>query len=152
VTAEPGQRPVLRHRVRPGPLPRPGWKALAFIAVTFAAALLFSLTCQRSQVRITQQQAIGIALKQVSFEPKRTQIRFVRQGLGTVSYWAVSLSVPSQDGKVYRRLAVVQVNANTGEVKRVVRERDVAVEGLDASPQESGPQVGEPSTDGQPGS
>lgn len=150
MTVEPGQRPVLRHRVRAGPVPRPGWKALVFVIVTFAAALAFSLTCQRSQVRITQQQAIGIALKQVTFEPKRTQIRFVRQGLGAVSFWAVSLSVPSRDGKMYRRLAVVQVNANTGEVAKVVRERDVAVEGLDPSPQESGPQVGDPSTDGQP--
>ncbi len=136
------RRSVLRHRVRPGPLQRPRWAAVAFVAVTFAAALVFSLSCQRSQIRISKQQAITIALRQVDFQPTRTQIRFVRQGLQGAPYWAVSLSQPSPNGKVYLRLAVIQLNANTGDVAKVIREKNVSVEGATPSPQSSGQQEG----------
>ncbi len=134
------RRSLLRHRVRPGPLQRPRWAAVAFVAVTFAAALVFSLSCQRSQIRISKDQAITIALRQVDFQPTRTQIRFVRQGLQGAPYWAVSLSKPSPNGRVYRRLAVIQLNANTGDVTKVIREKDVLVEGGTQSPQSSGQQ------------
>ncbi len=134
------RRSLLRHRVRPGPLQRPRWAAVAFVAVTFAAALVFSLSCQRSQIRISKDQAITIALRQVDFQPTRTQIRFVRQGLQGAPYWAVSLSKPSPNGRVYLRLAVIQLNANTGDVTKVIREKDVLVEGGTQSPQTSGQQ------------
>jgi uncharacterized membrane protein YkoI len=78
--------------------------------------------CQQEQVRLTQEQAIVIAERQVSFEPEDTQIRLLRQGLNSRPYWIVSLSIPGERDDTYRRLATVQIDANTGEVADVDRD------------------------------
>ena len=93
-------------------------KAVAVLVVLFGAALLFSQSCQQSQVRVSQEQAIETARGQVSFTPRRTQIRFVRQGIDSKPFWAISMSVTGRDGTV-ARLATVRVDANTGRVAAV---------------------------------
>ena len=88
----------------------------------FVLALVFARGCQQSQVRISQEQAIVIAERQVNFEPDRTQIRMLRQGLNSKPYWIVSLSVPGAREGTFRRLATVKISANTGKVEEVNRD------------------------------
>ena len=85
---------------------------VALFAVTFVAAR----SCQQSQVRIEQEQAIELALPRAGFEPERTQIRLVRQGLNGQPFWAVSFS----DAE---RVTTVRVDANTGAIAAVNKER-----------------------------
>ena len=87
----------------------------------FALTAVVAQTCQQSQVRIDEQQAIATAEQQVSFDPARTQVRLVRQGINSRPIWAVSLSVPDGAGG-FSRLTVVEVDANTGKVTAVTRE------------------------------
>jgi uncharacterized membrane protein YkoI len=85
-------------------------------------AFFVARSCQQEQVRITQAQAIAIAERQVTFEPEDTQIRLLRQGLNSRAYWIVSLSIPGERADTFRRLATVQIDANTGKVAEVNRE------------------------------
>jgi hypothetical protein len=96
-------------------------RGVILIVALFAAALLFSRGCQVSQVRLTQQQAVATAQRQIDFTPERTQVRLVRQGINAHPYWAVSFSVPGANG-TFRRLTTVRVDANTGKVAAVNRE------------------------------
>ena len=72
--------------------------------------------CQQSQIRITKEQAIATAERQVNFEPQRTQIRLLRP------FWIVSLSIPGERSGTFRRLATVKISANTGKVEEVNRD------------------------------
>jgi hypothetical protein len=87
------------------------------------AAFVFAQTCQKDQVRVSKEQAIATAREQVSFEPERTQIRFLRQGIGSKPFWIVSLSIPGEREDTFRQLAVVRVDANSGKVEDVERGR-----------------------------
>ncbi len=78
--------------------------------------------CQQSQVRITKEQAVATAEREVDFEPQRTQIRLLRQGINSKPYWIVSLSIPGERTGTFRRLATVKVNANNGKVEQVNRD------------------------------
>jgi Peptidase propeptide and YPEB domain len=88
----------------------------------FVLALVVGRGCQQSQVRISQEQAIVIAERQVNFEPDRTQIRMLRQGLNSKPYWIVSLSIPGERENTFLRLATVKISANTGKVEEVNRD------------------------------
>jgi hypothetical protein len=85
-------------------------------------AFFVSRGCQQSQIRITEEQAIATAEREVSFEPRRTQIRLLRQGINSRPYWIVSLSIPGERSDTFRRLTTVRINANTGKVEEVNRE------------------------------
>jgi hypothetical protein len=81
-------------------------------------------TCQKDQIRLTKEQAIAKARQQVTFEPTRTQIRLLRQGLDARPHWIVSMSVasrrdPGLTAQEFRKLAVVSIDANTGKVTEV---------------------------------
>jgi hypothetical protein len=82
----------------------------------FAVCLLVASSCQRRQIRITKQSAIATATRAADFRPERTQVRLVRQGLNGRPFWAISLSIPSADGKGYARVSVARVDANTGKL------------------------------------
>jgi hypothetical protein len=84
---------------------------VALLAATFAV----SQTCQKSQIRVTKEQAIASAERQVDFEPESTQVRLLRQGINSKPFWIVSLSVPRRDG-AFKELAVVRLDANSGKV------------------------------------
>jgi Peptidase propeptide and YPEB domain len=79
--------------------------------------------CQQSQVRITKEQAVATAEREVDFDPRRTQIRLLRQGLTSRPFWIVSLSAPGRQESTFTRLAVVKIDANTGKVDEVTRDR-----------------------------
>ena len=91
---------------------------MALLAVTFVAAQ----SCQRAQVRVSQERAVATAQERAGFAPARTQVRLVRQGLTGRPYWAVSLSVPAASGDGFARLTTVRIDANTGAVAAVNRE------------------------------
>jgi hypothetical protein len=93
---------------------------IAFVAL-LAITIVAAQSCQQSQVRISKESAIETALPRAGFEPERTQVRLVRQGLQGRPYWAVSFSVPAADGDGYSKLTTVRVDANTGKVAAVNR-------------------------------
>jgi NAD(P)H-flavin reductase len=79
--------------------------------------------CQQTQVRIDKQQAVATATDAVDFEPRRTNVRLLRQGLNSKPYWFVNLSVPGSAEGTVRRLSVVQIDANTGKVLEIDKQR-----------------------------
>jgi hypothetical protein len=91
-----------------------------------ALAFVASRSCQQDQVRITKEQAIATAERQIDFDPTRTQVRLLRQGLNSKAFWVVSLSVPvgkELDTQEFRELAIVRIDANTGKVEDVKIQR-----------------------------
>ena len=89
----------------------------------FVLALVVGRGCQQSQVRISEEQAIVIAERQVNFEPEQVQVRMLRQGLSSKPFWIVSLSVPGRTADTFSELAIVRINANTGKVTDVKLQR-----------------------------
>ena len=98
---------------------RPLGKVLALLAVLLAA-LLVSKSCGSSETQVGQQEAVQIAKHQVSFAPDRTQVRYVKRGLQSRGFWAVSLVTIRPDGTIGRS-AVVLVDGDTGDVAEVRR-------------------------------
>ena len=82
-------------------------------------AFVVAQTCQKSQLRLDKNQAIAKAQDQVDFDPQKTQIRLVRQGIPGRPYWVVSLSRPGKSPGTFSELAVVKIDANTGKVADV---------------------------------
>jgi Peptidase propeptide and YPEB domain len=112
--------------IRPGrPAIRPTWPRVLVIVLLLGLAFVASRSCQQSQIRLTKEQAITKAEREVDFSPTRTQVRLLRQGLGSKPFWIVSLSIPAEVGTGQERLAVVRIDANTGEVADVREGRNV---------------------------
>jgi hypothetical protein len=107
-------------RVRPLRVSKRGIAAVVALVIATAVA---AQSCQQSQVRVSQERAVATARERAGFTPERTQIRLVRQGLTAHPFWAVSLSVPAKSGDGYAKLTTVRIDANTGEVAAVNRER-----------------------------
>ena len=105
---------------------RPTWgRILVLIALVVLAAFV-ARSCQQSQIRISKEQAIAIADRQIDFKPGSTQIRMLRQGLNRKPFWFVSLSDPigsATHPQGFTRLVIVQIDANTGKVEDVNNER-----------------------------
>ena len=95
---------------------------LAFVAL-FAVTVVAAGSCQQSQIRLSKERAISTARAEAGFTPERTQIRLVRQGLTGHPYWAVSFSIPAASGDGFERLTTVRVDANSGKIASVNRER-----------------------------
>ena len=98
-------------------------RAVAGIVALVVLTAVAAQSCQQSQVRISHDLAIRKARPEASFTPQRTQVRLVRQGLTGHPFWAVSFSVPAGSGDGYSKLTTVRVDANTGEIAAVNRER-----------------------------
>jgi hypothetical protein len=112
-----------RSRVRTTEWQRPTWPRLVVIGAILVLAFVYSRSCQQSQTRVTKEQAVAIAEKQVDFEPEQTQVRFLRQGLGSKPFWFVVLSVPTRkDENAFSKVAQIRVDANTGEVEELTPE------------------------------
>jgi hypothetical protein len=93
------------------------------VVALFVVTLVAAQTCQQSQIRISKERAISVARPEAGFTPQRTQVRLVRQGLNGHPFWAVSFSVPAKSGGGYTRLTTVRVDANSGTVEAVNRDR-----------------------------
>jgi hypothetical protein len=106
-----------------GRLSGPRWLRVGVIAGLIALAFVASRSCQQSQIRLSKDQAIAKAERQVEFKPTRVVVRLLRQGLGSHPYWIVSLSIPRKRQDTFAELAVVRVDANTGKVASVAMQR-----------------------------
>jgi hypothetical protein len=95
------------------------WRPVIVLVVLFAITVVVARSCQQEQVRVSQATALATAREQIDFTPEQTQIRLVRQGLGSKPYWAVSFSIPRPSGNGYERITTVRVDANTGKVAAV---------------------------------
>lgn len=82
---------------------------LALLAFT----LLVAKACSNED-RIGQDEAVAIAEKQLTaFEPDDVQVRFLRQGIPSRGYWAVSFYTLDKAGNPLR-VRLVLVDAETG--------------------------------------
>ena len=91
---------------------------VAVIAIIVVAAFAVSKGCAGSQRGIGKERAMEIARKQIDYEPRRVAVRFVRRGIPSRGYWAVSMP-----GTNPPRITTVVVNARSGAVVEVNRER-----------------------------
>jgi hypothetical protein len=95
--------------------------------VLAGVTFLFSQTCQKDQIRVSKEQAIATAKRQVQFNPTRVQVRMLRQGLNARPNWVVSLSIARNGATTaeqqFKELALVRVDANTGKVVSVQVQR-----------------------------
>jgi hypothetical protein len=89
------------------------------IGCVLVLAFVAAQTCQKSSIRVTEEQAVAKAEAQVDFEPRRTQIRLLRQGVPSKPFWIVSLSRPGKRPGTFSELAVVRIDANSGKVADV---------------------------------
>jgi len=104
---------TLRRRPAPG---------VVVLVLALVGAFLVSRGCQRTQVRISEEQAVAIGQRQLDFEPQGHTIRMVLRGVPPKRHWAVSYFIRTTSGNRYRKLTVVLVDANTGKVD-VIEER-----------------------------
>jgi hypothetical protein len=94
---------------------------IAILALVVVAAVLVSRSCGSTETEVSQDEAIAIAKDAVAFEPNNVIIRFLKQGLQSKPFWAVSLSVKHPDGRL-DPVVVVVVDATTGEVTEIRRQ------------------------------
>jgi hypothetical protein len=88
------------------------------LAVVIVAAVLVSRSCGATQAEISQEEAIVIAKRQVSFEPDRVVIRLLKQGIPQRELWLVGLAERLPDGTL-TNITNVRLDADTGEVVNV---------------------------------
>jgi hypothetical protein len=91
---------------------------IALIVILLVAAFVVSRGCQQRDDGIGKERAVEIARAQIDYEPERIAVRFMRRGIPSSGYWAVSL--PGADPP---RVTTVVVNARTGAVVEVNREQ-----------------------------
>ena len=83
------------------------------------AAFLVSRGCQKSYVRITKDQAVGLGQRQVKFRPEGHTVRMVLRGVPPRRFWAVSYWIRRKSGSGYSKVTVVLINANNGKIEKV---------------------------------
>jgi hypothetical protein len=101
----------------------PAWVRPAVIVAVLVLAFVVAQTCQKSSIRLDKNQAIAKAEEQVTFTPRRTQVRLLRQGVPSKPFWIVSLSRPGKAPGTFSALAVIRIDANTGKVESVKQQR-----------------------------
>jgi len=89
---------------------------LLLLPLTFLA----SRSCGDQTQDVSQAQAVSIAKGQISYRPDGANVRFVRRGIPSVGYWAVSLWQRADDGG-HTNITVVLLDAQTGRVAHVSR-------------------------------
>lgn len=99
------------------PLP-PRRTVIVFIAILLVAAFVVSRSCQEREVAIDKERAVEIARDQIDYEPQRVAVRFLRRGVPSRGYWAVSM--PGADPP---RVTTVLISASSGDVVEVNREQ-----------------------------
>jgi hypothetical protein len=98
------------------------WPRVLVIVGVLVLAFVVAKSCQQSQVRVTKEQAIATAKREVDFTPRIANVRLLRQGLSSKPFWFVNLSA-GRNADLPRRLSVVKIDANTGKVEEVDRQR-----------------------------
>jgi hypothetical protein len=111
-SSDAGDRRGLRDR----PLGR-----IAILLAVLLAAFAASRSCASPDTRISQEEAVAIAKKQIDYVPEKVQVRFLKRGFQSRSFWAVSLSTVGADGRL-ERVTVVVVDARSGAVDEIRRQ------------------------------
>jgi hypothetical protein len=96
---------------------RPG-RVVLVLGVLLVIVAVTGIFSARRGLQVQKEEAISIARDAIDFEPTRTTIRLVRQGIGGTAVWAVSFSIPTGEGS-FERLTTVVVHAGTGEIIEV---------------------------------
>ena len=91
---------------------------IALIVILLVAAFVASRSCQQREDGIGKERAMEIARAEIDYEPERIAVRFIRRGIPSSGFWAVSL--PGTDPP---RVTTVVINARTGKVVEVNREQ-----------------------------
>lgn len=94
------------------------WGKAVLLVLVLGAALLVARSCGKTDPKISQDQAVAIAEREVPFEPNDVRIRLQKRGLQQSEYWLVGLGVKREDGS-YERATNILVDANTGTVAAV---------------------------------
>ena len=94
------------------------WGKAVLLALILGAALLVARSCGKTDPKISQEQAVAIAEREVPFEPNDVRIRLQKRGLQQSEYWLVGLGVKSEDGS-YEWATNILIDANTGAVDAV---------------------------------
>ena len=103
------------------------------VVVLIGLAFAVSRGCQNDEIELSQEEAVALAQDQVDFTPADTQVRLLRQGIDRHPFWIVSLSVESADGDTYDELAVLRIDATSGEIVEFREQKDVK-RGADEAP------------------
>lgn len=90
------------------------------MAGLLALGFLLVHVVDRHGARVSQEQAVAIARTRIDFRPEDYQIRFLRRGIPSRGYWAVSFFIRKKAGG-YARVTVVLVDAANGQVTEVRR-------------------------------
>ena len=93
-------------------------RVVLLLGVLLLVVAVTGIFSARKGLEVEKEEAISIAQAAIDFEPTRTTIRLVRQGIGGTAVWAVSFSIPAPGG-TFERLTTVVVHAGTGEVVEV---------------------------------
>lgn len=91
---------------------------IVVVAVLLVASFAVSRSCQGREVGIDKERATEIARTKIDYEPQRIAVRFIRRGIPSRGYWAVSLP-----GTNPPRVTTVVVSATSGDVVEVNREQ-----------------------------
>jgi hypothetical protein len=91
------------------------------MAGLLALGFVLVYVVDRHGARVSQDEAVAIARTRIDFAPEDYQIRFLRRGIPSRGYWAVSFFIRKQAGG-YERVTVVLVDAASGKVTEVRRE------------------------------
>ncbi len=94
------------------------------VVAVLVLAFVVSRACQQAEIKVSQEEALAIATEQVDFTPTDPQIRLLRQGIERSPYWVISLSTLSPNGEHYDDLAVMRIDATSGEVVELKEQKD----------------------------
>lgn len=94
------------------------WSRVLFMAGLIALGLVLVNVVNRGGPAIGKDKAVAIARPQIDFVPEDQQVRFIRRGIPTRPFWVVSFYIRKQGGG-YKRVTVVVVDADTGQVTEV---------------------------------
>ncbi len=98
------------------------WGRAALLVAVLLAAAVVARSCGSRDTPVSKEDAVAIARKEVDYRPTRVMTRFVPRGFQSRPAWAVSLGIPDSAGG-FSRLAVVVVDAKTGQVVEIRKQR-----------------------------
>jgi hypothetical protein len=102
----------------------PTWPRVAVVVGVFLIAFFVARSCQEDQINVTQEDAVAAATERIHFTPEDTQVRLLRQGLDRQPFWIVSLSTPGRKDGTFEELAVVRIDATSGEIVQLDEQKD----------------------------
>ena len=90
------------------------------MAALLVVGLLLVHLAGRGGQKVSQDEALAIARRQIDFRPTGHQIRFIRRGIPSHGYWVVSYYI-RKPLRGFQRVTVVLVDATSGRVTEVHR-------------------------------